>query len=71
MSGLFKRGRTRMLVLSRKSGECVLIGAEIEVKVLDVHEGRVRLGFSGSPSIPIRRQELPALSATAKDENFD
>ena len=37
-----------MLVLSRKAGERVQIGSEIEVTVLGVHGGRVKLGFRGS-----------------------
>ncbi len=34
-----------MLVLSRRSGEQVLIGKEIVVTVLEVRGGRVKLGF--------------------------
>jgi carbon storage regulator len=56
-----------MLVLSRKSGESINIGAEIEVKVLDVCGGRVRLGFSAPMDVNIRRQEL----SRACTEHFD
>ena len=49
-----------MLVLSRKIGECVCIGNDIEVTVLDVGGGRVRLGFSAPFSVDIKRQELCA-----------
>ena len=47
-----------MLVLSRKKGERVVIGPEIEVSVLGIHKGRVRLGFSGPPEVAIHRGEL-------------
>lgn len=47
-----------MLVLSRKSGECITIGGSIEVKVIDICGGRVRLGFSAPGDVNIRRQEL-------------
>ena len=47
-----------MLVLSRKNGECINIGGDIEVKVLDVRGGRVRLGFSAPPDVNIQRQEI-------------
>lgn len=47
-----------MLVLSRKAGERIWIGPEIELTVLDIHGGRVRLGFAGPPEIPIHRDEL-------------
>jgi carbon storage regulator len=47
-----------MLVLSRKSGESVCIGSDIEVKVLDVCGGRVRLGFSAPLNVDIKRREI-------------
>jgi carbon storage regulator len=47
-----------MLVLSRRSGERISIGSEIEVEVLGIHKGRVRLGFSGPPRVRIYRQEV-------------
>jgi carbon storage regulator len=47
-----------MLVLSRKSGERIMVGPEIELTVLGIHKGRVKLGFSGPPEVVIRRDEL-------------
>ncbi len=47
-----------MLVLSRKKGEKVLIGQNIEVTVLDVRGDRVKLGFECPADIPIHRREL-------------
>ena len=47
-----------MLVLSRKSGEAVVIGRQIEVKVLEIRAGRVKLGFSGPADVPIHREEV-------------
>ena len=47
-----------MLVLSRKSGECVRIGQSIEIKVLEVSGGRVKLGFSAPPDVTIQRNEI-------------
>jgi carbon storage regulator len=47
-----------MLVLTRKEGEQIRIGAEIEVTVLAIHKGRVRLGFAGPPQVSIHRQEV-------------
>ncbi len=49
-----------MLVLSRRQGERVHIGEEIEVTVLEVRGNRVKLGFSGPPSVPIHRGEIHA-----------
>jgi carbon storage regulator len=47
-----------MLVLSRKSGERIQIGSEIELTVLGIHGGRVKLGFAGPREVPIHRDEL-------------
>ena len=47
-----------MLVLSRKSGQRVRIGQFVEVTVLETHNGRVKLGFSGPAEIPIHREEV-------------
>ncbi len=49
-----------MLVLSRKQGERVFLGEDIQVKVLEIRGNRVKLGFSGPASVPIHRGELHA-----------
>jgi carbon storage regulator len=47
-----------MLVLSRRKGEAVHIGHEIEMTVLEIRGGRVKLGFIGPQEVPIHRKEL-------------
>ena len=47
-----------MLVLSRKTGERISIGEEIQVIVLEVAHGRVKLGFEAPRDIPVRRCEV-------------
>ncbi len=47
-----------MLVLSRKSGECVQIGRCIEVKVLEINGNKVKLGFTAPPDVAIQRNEI-------------
>jgi carbon storage regulator len=47
-----------MLVLSRKRGERVLIGQEIEITVLEIRGSRVQLGFRGPAEVPIHREEV-------------
>jgi carbon storage regulator len=47
-----------MLVLSRKPGEAVVIGGNIEITVLEVHGDRVKLGLCGPVDVPIRREEV-------------
>ena len=47
-----------MLVLSRKRGEGVFLGDDIEVVVVEVRGGRVKLGFTAPGYLPIQRGEL-------------
>lgn len=47
-----------MLVLSRKVGETVRIAENIEVTVVEIKHGKVRLGFRCPKDVPILRQEV-------------
>ncbi|EFH84842.1 carbon storage regulator [Ktedonobacter racemifer] len=47
-----------MLVLRRKEGEKILLAGTILVEVLEVHEGRVKLGITAPPEVDIVREEI-------------
>ena len=47
-----------MLVLTRRIGERLRIGADIEVVVLEVRGRDVRLGVRAPASVPIHREEI-------------
>ncbi len=47
-----------MLVLSRKQSESIIIDGDIEVEVLEIRNGRVRLGFRAPQSCRIVRAEI-------------
>lgn len=49
-----------MLVITRKKGESVHIGNEIELTILDVRNGRARIGILCPREIAILRRELIA-----------
>jgi len=46
-----------MLILSRKRGESIMIGDDVEVRVVDIGDGKVRLGVTGPASVPIHQRE--------------
>jgi carbon storage regulator CsrA len=51
-----------MLVLSRKHKESVMVGADagcpVRVTVLEIGQGRVRLGFEAQANVPVHREEV-------------
>ena len=47
-----------MLILTRQINETIMIGDDIEVTIVDVKGGKVRLGISAPKMVPIHRQEI-------------
>ncbi len=47
-----------MLVLSRKIGESIVLGRDIEISVLEVQGGEVKLGISAPREVVILRKEI-------------
>ena len=47
-----------MLVLSRKRGERIMIGNNIELTIMGVHGGTVRLGLDAPKDVAIHREEV-------------
>ena len=59
-----------MLVLTRKVGETVLIAENIEVTVIEIKHGKVRLGFRCPKEIPILRQEIADREPLSQMQNL-
>lgn len=47
-----------MLVLTRKENESIMIGNEIEVKILDLKDNQCKIGIIAPRSIPVHRMEV-------------
>jgi carbon storage regulator len=47
-----------MLILSRKENESIIIDENIEIKILEIEEGKVRIGIDAPKDIDIFRKEL-------------
>ncbi len=47
-----------MLVLTRKNGQSIRIGDNIEIKVISAGPGRVRIGIVAPNHVPVQRSEL-------------
>lgn len=47
-----------MLVLTRKENESIMIGNEIEVKVLDLKDNQVKIGIVAPRAVAVHRREV-------------
>ncbi|MEK4629856.1 carbon storage regulator CsrA [Solibacillus sp. FSL R7-0682] len=47
-----------MLVLSRKKGESIIIGDQIEVKILSIEGEQVKLGIVAPQTVKVHRSEV-------------
>lgn len=56
-----------MLHLSRKEGERVFIGEDIVVTVVQIQQGKVRIGIEADPKMLILREELAKKEKTKKE----
>jgi carbon storage regulator len=61
--GFRVRLEVKMLVLSRKLSQQILIGPDIAITVVKIEGNQVRLGIEAPPNISLLRQELVAREA--------
>ncbi len=47
-----------MLILTRKQGEAIAIGDNIQIQVLNVKRGQVRIGINAPREVKVDREEL-------------
>ena len=68
MTFLMKRTVSRMLALSRKKDEAIVINDDIEITVIEVKGDQVKLGISAPKSVPIYRKVVYAQIQNANKE---
>lgn len=47
-----------MLILSRKPTESIMIGNDIEIKILSCSEERIRIGINAPKNVSVHREEI-------------
>lgn len=47
-----------MLILTRRTGETVMIGNDVTLTVLGVKGNQVRLGINAPKDVPVHREEI-------------
>lgn len=55
-----------MLVLTRKKGQSIMIGNDIEISLVDIQGDQVRIGINAPKNVTIHRKEI---FEEIKDEN--
>ena len=54
-----------MLMMSRREGETILIGEDIEIEIVHIGRSRVRLGIRAPRALPVLAREIKLV----RDEN--
>lgn len=58
-----------MLVLSRGKDRSIMVGENVEIKILDIQGNRVRLGITAPRTISVHRMEVyEAIQQQKKDK---
>ncbi|OOR99136.1 carbon storage regulator [Haemophilus paracuniculus] len=47
-----------MLILTRKIGESLLVGDDVEITVLNIRGGQVKLGVKAPKDVSVHREEI-------------
>ncbi len=47
-----------MLILTRKVGESIMIGDSVEVKILGLRAGQVKIGIEAPKDLQVHREEI-------------
>ncbi|AIK89474.1 carbon storage regulator CsrA [Glaesserella parasuis] len=58
-----------MLILTRKIGESLLIGDDVEITVLSIRGSQVKLGVKAPKEISVHREEIYQRIKALADEN--
>lgn len=53
-----KEEENNMLILSRKKDESIIIDGNIEIKIVEIEDGKVKIGIEAPKDIDIMRKEL-------------
>jgi carbon storage regulator len=47
-----------MLVMRRREGEAILIGDDVEIRILSINRARVKIGITAPRAVPVTAREV-------------
>lgn len=47
-----------MLILNRKQNECIMVGDDVRIMVVEIRDDKVRIGIDAPTDIPVHRREV-------------
>lgn len=47
-----------MLILTRKAGQKIRVGDDVEISILDIKGRQVRIGITAPEGLPVHREEI-------------
>ncbi len=60
-----------MLALTRKAGESIMIGNDIEITILEIRGEQIKIGINAPKSVPVYRKEVYVQIQDANKEAAD
>lgn len=58
-TNLFQKGQVNnMLILNRKPGESIIIDDNIEIRILEISDGKLKIGIEAPKNVNILRKEV-------------
>lgn len=57
-----------MLILSRQPGEKIMIGDDVEIIILDISGGQIKVGVTAPKDVVILREEVAVRDKGKKEE---
>lgn len=58
-TNLFQKGQVNsMLILNRKPGESIIIDDNIEIRILEISDGKLKIGIEAPRNVNIVRKEV-------------
>jgi len=60
-----------MLILNRKPGESIILGDNIEIRILEIQDGKIKIGIEAPKEVSILRKEVYDSIKTENEKSLE